>query len=95
MRLGLFASVIAFLILSCAVLIDQWIAGQVTAVFILGTALVLAGVCTALFAAVAGMGLALSMLFDGHNGQTENQMPISQRSDSEPSHNDAGPVVET
>lgn len=75
-------------------MIDQWIAGQVTAVFMLGTALVLAGVCTALFAAVAGMGLALSMLFDGHNGQAENQMPISQRSDGEPSRNDPGPLVE-
>jgi membrane-bound ClpP family serine protease len=38
-----------------------------TAMFILGTALVLAELCTGLFALFAGTGLALSMLFDGHN----------------------------
>jgi hypothetical protein len=48
--------------LGCTVLIDQWIAGRVSATFMLGTALVLAGLCTGLFAVVAAMGLALSMI---------------------------------
>jgi hypothetical protein len=71
--------------LGCTVLIDQWIAGRVSATFMLGTALVLAGLCTGLFAVVAAMGLALSMLFDGHDAGTVNQMPIPPQPDSEPS----------
>jgi hypothetical protein len=95
MRVGFLISLTAFFVLGCTVLIDQWIAGQVSVTFMLGTALLLAGLCTGLFAAVAAMGLALSMFFDGHDAGTENQMPIpQQRSDSEPSRNDARPVVE-
>ena len=89
-RLGFLASIIAFFILGCTVLIDQWIAGQVTAMFILGTALVLAGLCAGLFAVVAGTGLALSMLFDAHNVGTENQLPTTQqRSERQSSSNEA------
>jgi len=89
MRLGFLTSLTAFFVLCCTVLIDQWIAGQVSAIFMLGTALLLAGLCTGLFAAVAGTGLALSMLFNGHNGGTENQTPIrQQQSDSEVGRND-------
>jgi hypothetical protein len=94
-RLGFLTSLTAFFVLACTVLIDQWIAGRVTAMFMLGTALLLAGLCTGLFAAVAGMGLALSILFDGHKGGTENQPIRPQQSDSEPSRSDAGPLVET
>jgi hypothetical protein len=96
MRLGFVTALTAFFVLACTVLIDQWIAGQVSMLFMLGTALLLAGLCTGLFAAVAGIGLALSMLFDGHNGGSENHTPTPQQQpDSEVSHNDARPVVET
>jgi hypothetical protein len=94
MRLGFLASLTAFFVLGCTVLVDQWIAGQVTAIFMLGTALLLAGLCTGLFATVAAMGLALSMFFDGHDAATENQTTPQQRSESEPSPNDARPLVE-
>jgi hypothetical protein len=95
MRLGFLTSLTVFFVLGCTVLIDQWIAGQVSATFMLGTALLLAGLCTGLFAAVAAIGLALSMLFDDHNAGTEHRMPISQQQpDSEPVRNDARPLVE-
>jgi hypothetical protein len=66
-RLGFLTSLTAFCVLGCTILIDQWIAGQVSATFILGTALLPAGLCTGLFAAVAAIGLAISMLFEDEN----------------------------
>jgi hypothetical protein len=82
-RLGFLTSLTAFCVLGCTILIDQWIAGQVSATFMLGTALLLAGLCTGLFAAVAAIGLAISMLFEdenagmmrGVNSRTKNRGP--------------------
>jgi hypothetical protein len=92
MRLGFVTALTAFFLLACSVLIDQWIAGQVSMIFLLGTALLLAGLCTGLFAAVAGIGLALSMLFDGDRGGPKSQMP-DQQPDNEPNSDEPSPLA--
>jgi hypothetical protein len=45
------------------VLFDQWIDGHASAAFMLGTAAVIAGACLAVFAIIAGIGLAVSTVF--------------------------------
>jgi hypothetical protein len=63
MRLGLIVAVIAFLIVASDILLDQWIIGYASAQFILGTAALIAGICTGLFAIIAGLGLAIATAF--------------------------------
>ncbi len=46
-----------------AILLDQWIAGHATPLFIFGTACLIFAVCLAIFAAVNATGLASSLLF--------------------------------
>jgi hypothetical protein len=60
MRLGVVTSVLAFCILGSTVLLDQWIIGYASAGFILGTAILIAGLCTGLFAVLVAIGLAIS-----------------------------------
>jgi len=51
---------VAFFLLASTVLLDQWIIGRASAGFILGTAILIAGLCTGLFAIIAAIGLAIS-----------------------------------
>jgi len=59
-RLSAVISVLAFFLLASTVLLDQWIIGRASAGFILGTAILIAGLCTGLFAVIAAIGLAIS-----------------------------------
>jgi len=59
-RLSATISFVAFLLLASTVLLDQWIIGRASAGFILGTAILIAGLCTGLFAIIAAIGLAIS-----------------------------------
>ena len=60
LRLSAAISILAFLLLGCTVLLDQWIIGRASAGFILGTAILIAGLCTGLFAVIAAIGLMIS-----------------------------------
>jgi hypothetical protein len=62
-RVGLWASTFAFFFLESYALQDQLAIGHASMSFILGTALLSAGLCIALFALVAAIGLAASVFF--------------------------------
>ena len=57
MRFSLLISVLAFFVVGGTVLLDQWIMGHASAGFILGTAILIAGICVGLFAIIAAIGL--------------------------------------
>jgi hypothetical protein len=59
MRFSLLISALAFFVVEGNVLLDQWIIGHVSAWFILGTAVLIAGGCVGLFAIMAAIGLAI------------------------------------
>jgi len=61
--LSAFISVLAFILIGGTMLCDQWIAGYASAGFILGTALLNAGACLGLFAVIAAIGSAVSIVF--------------------------------
>jgi uncharacterized membrane protein YdcZ (DUF606 family) len=63
MCFGLFISILVFIVLGTDVLLQQWIEGQVGALFVFGTACLIAAACTALFAAIAIIGLVISSAF--------------------------------
>jgi hypothetical protein len=63
MWLGLTISILAFVVVSGDVLLEQWIAGYTSAVYIFGTACVIAGSCIALFAIIVATGIAVSSAF--------------------------------
>ena len=56
----MWTSAFAFFVVEGYVLHDQWEIGHASAMFMLGTALVVAGVCIGLFAIIAAIGLAIS-----------------------------------
>jgi hypothetical protein len=62
MRIGFVISVVVFFVAVGPILLDQWIAGYVDTRFILGTAAFSAGLCVGLFAIIATLGLAISIL---------------------------------
>src|SRR5262249_50383963 len=63
MCLALVLSILAFVAVGADVLIDQWIGGRVSALFVFGTACLIAGACIALFAVIAAIGLVISSAF--------------------------------
>lgn len=63
MWLGLMISILAFVVVAGDVLLEQWIGGHTSASYIFGTACVIGGGCMALFALIAGAGLAISRAF--------------------------------
>jgi hypothetical protein len=80
MRLSLLTSLVAFLLLGVATLCDQWIAGYASLRFMLGTALIAAGVCIGLFAIIAAVGLAISIAFsDEPPLSTPRRRPLDPR----------------
>jgi hypothetical protein len=62
-RLGLWASAIAFVFIEGFALQDQLTIGRASVRFMLGTALLGAGICVGLFTVIAAIGLAASVLF--------------------------------
>jgi len=62
-RLGLWASAIAFLFIEGYALQDQLEIGHASAMFMLRTALLGAGFCIGLFVVITAMGLAASVFF--------------------------------
>jgi hypothetical protein len=61
MRFGLATALVTFFVSSSAILLDQWISGQVPPFFMLGTMLVLLGFSVGLFGAIVGIGLVVSV----------------------------------
>src|SRR5262249_19418548 len=57
MGLALLISILAFVAVGADVLIDQWIEGRASALFVFGTACLIAGACSALFAVIVAIGL--------------------------------------
>jgi len=78
MRLGSLLSLATFVVLGGGILIDQWIAGHVSARFMIGTAFLLAGLCTGLFGAIAAVGLAISMLFGDDDAGDRKRKTVAQ-----------------
>jgi hypothetical protein len=64
MRFGILISVLTFFLIGGDVLLDQWTIGSASAVFMLGTELVIAGACIGLFAIIAAIGWAISTVFE-------------------------------
>lgn len=64
LRLAMLAAIMVFLVLETDVLLTQWISGNTSAKFIVGTAFLLAGICLALFAVIAAIGLAIAAVVD-------------------------------
>jgi hypothetical protein len=62
-RLGLLASAVSFLFLEGNALQDQLAIGQASMMFMLGTALLSAGICIGLFALITAIGLGASVFF--------------------------------
>jgi hypothetical protein len=60
---ALWASAIAFLLIEGDALADQWEIGHASALFMLGTALLSAGVCIGLFTLISVIGLLVSLFF--------------------------------
>jgi hypothetical protein len=63
MCFGLMIAILAFVVVEADVLFEQWIEGRASARFVFGTACLIAGACTALFAVVALIGLVISIAF--------------------------------
>jgi hypothetical protein len=64
LRLAILSALMVFVVLETDVLLTQWISGNTSAKFIVGTAFLLAGISLALFAVVAAVGLAVAAVFD-------------------------------
>jgi hypothetical protein len=67
MRVGLVIAILAFLVVGGDVLLDKWITGYASAVFILGTAALIAGICIGLFA-IIGAWIGDSRRVEGQSG---------------------------
>jgi hypothetical protein len=63
MRLALATSVIALVLGGGTILLDQWISGRESSLFLFGTACLILGLCIGIFAFVNATGLAISVLF--------------------------------
>jgi hypothetical protein len=63
MRGGLVISILAFIMVGSNVLVEQWISGQESVTFMLGTAGLIAGTCVFLFAVIVALGVAISYGF--------------------------------
>ena len=63
LRVGLWASAAAFLLIEGYALLDQWLIGHASRLFMFGTALLSAGACMGLFALISAVGFAVSLFF--------------------------------
>ena len=60
MQLSIAVSVLVFLLLGSTVLLDQWIIGQASVAFMIGTAFLIVGFSLGLFAIIAAIGLIVA-----------------------------------
>jgi hypothetical protein len=72
-RFSFLVSVCTFVMLAGTDLVDQWIAGHISARFMLGTAFLIAGVCAGLFGIIAAIGLAVSVAFNDEAPPNQQQ----------------------
>jgi hypothetical protein len=63
LRVGLWASAAAFVLIEGYALLDQWLIGHASVLFMFGTALLSAGACIGLFALISAIGFAVSLFF--------------------------------
>ena len=63
MSLGIWVSALAFFVVESNALLDQLEIGHASTMFMLGTACLTSAACIALFAMIAGVGLAISFAF--------------------------------
>ena len=63
-RLGVLVALVVFVGLGTDVLLTQWISGNTTGKFILGTAALIAGISAGLFAFIAATGLVVAAVCD-------------------------------
>ena len=63
-RLGVLLALVVFVGLGSDVLLTQWISGNTTGKFILGTAALIAGISAGLFAFIAATGLVVAVIVD-------------------------------
>jgi hypothetical protein len=64
LRVGLLAAIMVFVVLETDVLLTQWISGNTSGRFIVGTAFLLAGISLAVFVVLAGIGLGVAAVLD-------------------------------
>jgi hypothetical protein len=75
MRFGLWTSALTFFVLEGYFLLDQLEIGYASAVFMLGTAFLIAGFCIGLFAIIVAIGLAISAAFSDEPPHHQSQEP--------------------
>jgi hypothetical protein len=63
-RVGAAVATLCFVVLGGTVLIDQWISGHRSALFTVGTAMLIAGLCVGLFALIGLVGLSIAFLLE-------------------------------
>jgi len=72
-RFGLATSLAMFLVLCPPILLDQWISGQASAFFMLGTMLVLLGFSVGWFGTILGIGLVISIFSASTDGVARSE----------------------
>jgi hypothetical protein len=75
MSFSLWTSALAFFVIEGYVLQDQWAIGHASAMFMLGTAFLIAGGCIGLFAIIVAIGLAISAPFSDEPPHHQSQEP--------------------
>jgi hypothetical protein len=69
-RVGAAVATLCFVVLGGTVLIDQWISGHRSALFTVGTAMLIAGLCVGLFALIGLVGLSIAFLLERYELRT-------------------------
>ena len=77
-RLGLATSLAMFFVLSSSILLDQWISGQGSAFFMLGTMLVLMGFSVGWFGTILGIGLVISAFSGPADAVARSETQVSE-----------------
>jgi hypothetical protein len=63
MRFSAWISILVFLLVESYVFSDQWELGQASAIYMLGTALLVAGACIGLFSLLVAIELLIASVF--------------------------------
>jgi hypothetical protein len=75
MIFSIWISALSFFVIEGDALLDQLEIGHASTMFMLGTACLVAGICIGLFAAVTGIGLAISAAFSDETPNLPPQEP--------------------
>src|SRR5262249_58159816 len=79
MRFGTATALAVFLALGVPLVLNSWVTGAASALFMLATALVWAGVCTGLFALIVAIGLVVSIFSGDDDPDRESRKGVAQR----------------